>query len=517
MKNLSVKMKLLLGFTPILVLMVLLAVTAINSLNTLTQRADRLVSVNYILDNLNEMRAAQLSFEQRRESAFAEQLGKAHEETRQLLDENLKHLTDADSQRLLSTTREDLQRYLEQFQQLQAAAVNSPLQAQLHDQLLEKVHKGLEAINQLISLQNQQSNEESSNSRTLMLALLFCALVLGVAISAVIIHQITQPLRQAVAIARRIGEGDLTNTASEPRRDEFGQLLQALEQSGNNLREMLGQAGNVTRQLSTAAEELSTITEQTSAGISSQKLETDQVATAMSEMVATVQEVARNAEEASEATRQANSQANQGNLVVQRALTQIGQLAADIGSSADAVNQLSAESDRISSVMTVINAVAEQTNLLALNAAIEAARAGDAGRGFAVVADEVRGLAKRTQQSTAQIEALIVSLQQGAQKAAEMMHSSHQMVGTTVELANEAGIELQAITQTVTSIQTMNLQIATAAEQQSAVAESINRSVLSVRDVAEQSSTASQQTAASSVELARLGGELQQLVARFRV
>ncbi|MGH8382866.1 methyl-accepting chemotaxis protein [Pseudomonas sp.] len=517
MKNVSVKMKLVLGFTPILVLMVLLAVTAINSLNTLTQRADRLVSVNYILDNLNEMRAAQLSFEQRHEAIFANQLSKAYQQTKQLLDENLKYLTDADSQRLLSTTREDMQRYLEQFQQLQAAPINSPQQIQLHDQLLEKVHKGLEAINQLISLQNQQSNEESSHSRTLMLALLLCTLLLGVIISAVIIHQITQPLRRAVAIARRIGEGDLTNTASEPRRDEFGQLLQALEQSGNNLREMLGQAGNVTRQLSTAAEELSAITEQTSAGISSQKVETDQVATAMSEMVATVQEVARNAEEASEATRQANSQANQGNQVVQRALTQIGQLANDIGSSANAVNQLSEESERISSVMTVINAIAEQTNLLALNAAIEAARAGDAGRGFAVVADEVRGLAKRTQQSTAQIEALIVSLQQGAQKAAEMMHSSHQMVGTTVELANEAGIELQAITQTVTSIQTMNLQIATAAEQQSAVAESINRSVLSVRDVAEQSSTASQQTAASSVELARLGGELQQLVARFRV
>lgn len=517
MKNLSVKIKLLLGFTPILVLMALLAITAISSLNTLTQRADRLVSVNYILDNLNEMRAAQLSFEQRREAVFADQLNQAHQQTRQLLDENLRHLVDADSQRLLRATQDDLQRYQEQFRQLQAAAANSPEQAQLHDQLLENVHRGLEAINQLISLQNRHSNEESSHSRTLMLALLFCALVLGVLISAVIIRQITQPLRQAVEIARRIGEGDLTHAASEPRRDEFGQLLLALEQSANNLREMLGQAGNVTRQLSTAAEALSAITEQTSAGINSQKVETDQVATAMSEMVATVQDVARNAEEASEATRQANSQANQGNQVVQRALAQIGQLAADIGSSAEAVNQLSTESEHISSVMTVINAVAEQTNLLALNAAIEAARAGDAGRGFAVVADEVRALAKRTQQSTAQIEALIASLQQGAQKAAQMMHSSHEMVGTTVALANEAGIELQAITQTVTSIQSMNLQIATAAEQQSAVAESINRSVLSVRDVAEQSSTASQQTAASSVELARLGGQLQALVARFRV
>ncbi|WP_309475839.1 methyl-accepting chemotaxis protein [Pseudomonas donghuensis] len=517
MKNLSVKIKLLLGFTPILVLMVLLAITAISSLNTLTQRADRLVSVNYILDNLNEMRAAQLSFEQRREGTFTSQLTKAHQRATALVEENLAALPDADSQRLLKATGDDLKLYLEQFEQLKAATGGTLLQTKLHDQLLENVHQGLEAINQLITLQNQKSTEESSNSRSLMLALLFAALVLGVLISALIIRQVTQPLRQALEIARRIGEGDLTNTASEPRRDEFGQLLQALAQSGDNLREMLGQAGHVTRQLSSAAEALSTITEQTSAGITSQKVETDQVATAMSEMVATVQEVARNAEEASEATRQADSQAKQGNRVVQQALNQIGQLADDIGSSASAISQLSEESERIGTVMTVINAIAEQTNLLALNAAIEAARAGEAGRGFAVVADEVRGLAQRTQQSTAQIEALIVSLQQGAQKAAEMMHANQQQVGGTVEMANQAGIELQAITQTVTSIQTMNLQIATAAEQQSAVAESINRSVLSVRDVAEQSSTASQQTAASSVELARLGCELQQLVARFRV
>ncbi len=165
----------------------------------------------------------------------------------------------------------------------------------------------------------------------------------------------------------------------------------------------------------------------------------------------------------------------------------------------------------------MINGIAEQTNLLALNAAIEAARAGDAGRGFAVVADEVRSLAQRTQQSTAQIEELIGNLQKGALHASSLMDSSRGLADETVSLARDVGEELQAITRTISTIQAMNLQIATASEEQSSVAEDINRSVLSVRDVADQSAAAAQQTAASTVQLARLGGELQALAARFRV
>ena len=160
-------------------------------------------------------------------------------------------------------------------------------------------------------------------------------------------------------------------------------------------------------------------------------------------------------------------------------------------------------------MLTVINGIAEQTNLLALNAAIEAARAGDAGRGFAVVADEVRSLAQRTQQSTAQIEELIGNLQKGALHASSLMDSSRGLADETVSLARDVGEELQAITRTISTIQAMNPQIATASEEQSSVAEDINRSVLSVRDVADQSAAAAQQTAASTVQLARLGGELQ--------
>ncbi|HBZ98411.1 MAG TPA: methyl-accepting chemotaxis protein, partial [Pseudomonas sp.] len=187
-----------------------------------------------------------------------------------------------------------------------------------------------------------------------------------------------------------------------------------------------------------AADQLSAVTAQTSAGVQTQRVETEQVATAMHEMAATVQEVARNAEQASIAARQADQQARQGDRVVQDAVGQIGNLAGEVDQSAHAIEALHAESGRIGSVLEVIRAVAEQTNLLALNAAIEAARAGEQGRGFAVVADEVRALARRTHDSTEEIEGLIANLQRVAQQAVEQMQSSRSLTQRTVDLANEA-------------------------------------------------------------------------------
>ncbi|WP_420875468.1 methyl-accepting chemotaxis protein [Pseudomonas peli] len=236
----------------------------------------------------------------------------------------------------------------------------------------------------------------------------------------------------------------------------------------------------------------------------------------MHEMAATVQEVAQNAEQASLAARAADQEAQQGNQVVQQAVSQISSLASEVEESAEAIAALNQESARIGGVLEVIRNVAEQTNLLALNAAIEAARAGEQGRGFAVVADEVRALAKRAQDSTEEIEGLIASLQRLAKGAVDKMDSSRNLTLRTVTLAGEAGAALGRITQAVSTIEQMNQQIAAAAEEQSAVAETISESVTRVRDIGEQSASASQQTATSSAELARLGVELQGLVAQFR-
>ncbi|WP_413776223.1 methyl-accepting chemotaxis protein [Pseudomonas sp. B21-056] len=286
---------------------------------------------------------------------------------------------------------------------------------------------------------------------------------------------------------------------------------------GETLRNLIGGIRDGVTQISSAAAELSAVTEQTSAGVNSQKVETDQVATAMHEMTATVQEVARNAEQASRAAADADGQAREGDQVVAEVIAQFEHLAAQVMRSTEAMVLLQQESNKIGSVMDVIKAVAEQTNLLALNAAIEAARAGEAGRGFAVVADEVRGLAQRTQQSTEEIEGLVAGLQNGTRQVTSLMSQSRNLTDSSVELTRKAGVSLGNITRTVSSIQMMNQQIAAAAEQQSAVAEEISRSIVNVRDVSEQTAAASDETAASSVELARLGNQLQMMVSHFKV
>ena len=388
---------------------------------------------------------------------------------------------------------------------------------QMRDALQQLTTDTVKSAEDLMASQVVAANNEKSNAIIQLFSVALVVLLLGVLAAALITRQITRPLNDSVIAARRIADGDLTHDIGTDRLDELGLLQNTMQHMTSSLRELIGGIGQGVTQIATAAEELSAATEQTSAGVTQQKLEVDQVATAMNEMASTVQEVAQNTEDASRAARQATERAAHGSAVVQHATKEISQLSGEVGQLGVAMQRLTHDSDKIGSVIDVIKAVAEQTNLLALNAAIEAARAGEQGRGFAVVADEVRSLAQRTQSSTTEIEALIQALQHGTVEASSLMDASMRRTEGTVELARQAEQALIEITHSIGTIEQMSQQISAAAEEQSGVTDEINRSVISVRDVADQSATATEQSAASTLELARLGNTLQNMVARFKV
>lgn len=432
----------------------------------------------------------------------------------QVISEQLRPRLPGQAAALLADTSTALENYMEVLRETYLLD-----QAQLETQAaMDTVYASMRThIDTILDVQTNFRGQVANNSKITAIVLPLLAIVLGALIGIVIIRQITGPLNQAISIAQAIGNSDMTGDGVEQRKDEFGTLLNALDQTRSNLSGALGEVNGITTQLAAAAEELSVVTNQTSAGVNNQRIETEQVATAMNEMSATVHEVAQNAEEAAQAAQKADQQAQTGNQVLHVALSDINRLAQGVHQSAEAIQRLNQDSSSIGTVLTVINSIAEQTNLLALNAAIEAARAGEAGRGFAVVADEVRNLAHRTQESIAQIEGLIANLQQGSENAVEMMESSRSLASLTEEHAHQAGEELAAIMRTVSEIQAMTIQIATAAEEQSAVAEEINVNVVNVNNIADQSAAAVEETSASALELARLSQSLQSLVARFKI
>ncbi|CAE6921489.1 Laminin subunit alpha-5 [Ectopseudomonas oleovorans] len=402
---------------------------------------------------------------------------------------------------------ERLQEYASQLQQQKA----------VYAQLVAQVELLLQRVDQALQAQQQAMQAERKASSGLIVVAAALALLFGLAAAIIISLVIVRPLKRVIALAESVAGGDLSVHLEQDRRDEIGQLLAAMQRMAGNLRDMVGRLQGGVAQISNSAQSLSATAEQTRQGVNGQKLETDQVATAMSEMTATVHEVARNAEAAAASTEQADQRVGNGSQVVRQTLQRIEQLARAMDTTTASIQRLSQDTQRIDAVLEVIKSVAEQTNLLALNAAIEAARAGEQGRGFAVVADEVRALAKRTQQSTAEIESLISALREGSRRAVADMEQSAGLVEKTVDDASQTEVALVAIAEAVTLISEMNQQIAAAAEQQTAVAEEINRSVTSIRDIADQSATAMDETAASSIQLAELGRELQGMAGHFRL
>ncbi|MBD8493918.1 methyl-accepting chemotaxis protein [Pseudomonas syringae] len=390
-------------------------------------------------------------------------------------------------------------------------------QAEVATQLAASARQVVEQVRQVYAAEDQSMQAQLNFDTWQIIAGAVLALLVGLMAAWLITRLIVGPLHQAISQAQRIAAGDLSGSVQVERRDEIGQLMQAMQQMSAGLSRIVSGLQAGIEQLASSAHDLSAVTEHTHLQASNQKEETEQVATAMNQMTATVHDVARNAEQAALAAQRADEKVGTGQAVVRQSLQRIEQLANASAAASQSIENLSAQVQDIDQVLGVIKSVAEQTNLLALNAAIEAARAGEQGRGFAVVADEVRALARRTQQSTAEIEQLVSSLRSGARASVEQIQSSSELVRLAVGDVSQTESALGSIATAVSIIEQMNQQIAAAAEQQGSVAEEINRSVTSIRSSADQSALAMQGNASSSVELAALGAQLKGMVGHFRL
>ncbi|MCB1761293.1 MAG: methyl-accepting chemotaxis protein [Gammaproteobacteria bacterium] len=386
------------------------------------------------------------------------------------------------------------------------------------------IGKATQMANALLAFQVEEAGktyaaaEELYNGEVVgMVILLAVSFAISILLGVLIRSAIGRTVVQLDDAASAMAGGKLTARVQYDGRDELRHLADAFNRVGEDFKSTVGKVRDAVSQIAAAAEQTAVVSQQSLQGVNQQKSETEQVATAMNEMNATVHDVARNAAETAKAARAADAAASQGRQVVRTAIETINQLAAGVTNSSDVIGKLQRESEEIGGVLDVIRGIAEQTNLLALNAAIEAARAGEQGRGFAVVADEVRTLASRTQASTSEIQNMISRLQTGAGEAVQAMASGTAQANAGVEQAVQAGQALEEITSAVDRITDMSTQIASAVEEQSAVAEEINSNIHNIAEVASQTQSGADQNASAAKELARLAGSLQAEVGRFQV
>ncbi|MEL4424329.1 methyl-accepting chemotaxis protein [Shewanella indica] len=539
--KLQLKHKMLLGMAVPLLLMLLLCGIAINIMNQIDSGveniySDRVVPLKdlksigddyavFVIDAINKANAGDFSAEQ-----ASTALNEADRSIKQKWqDYTATQLTARESQ-LVNEAKRLFIPADEQIKRLQnkLATLSGNIQGQLSQEIIP-LYQVIDPISgkiaELVTLQldvakqeREQTQNLYSSSVVLFISLVSVAIIASLLLSVWVNRSVMLPIGDILTQLKKIrSDSDLTVQFKTFNADELGQISDNLRDVISHLRGILNNIANAANTVSDSATELSSFTQQTNERMHRQQAETEQTATAMNEMTATVSEVAQSTTAAADSAHSADASAANGDSIVQESIASMVALSAQIQGTAQVITHLANESQNIGRVLDVIKGIAEQTNLLALNAAIEAARAGEQGRGFAVVADEVRTLASRTHSSTQEIESMIATLQTGVQETVTAMEQGITQVEQANSKANMAGEALKEIVVSVDSIAQLNTHIATAAEEQSSVAEDINRSIMAISDITQQSAQAANELTESVSNLSHLAENMRAEVARFRL
>ncbi|HMK43507.1 MAG TPA: methyl-accepting chemotaxis protein [Dissulfurispiraceae bacterium] len=537
-KNLFIKTKLVLGFGAVVVLAAIIAVSSYFSIHRLNEDIDSLsnkrVPQAFILGKLTENILVATTYLQKAviadtrpdldkciegmlktrknitegfdqlKASIASDKGKALYQ--EMLDKRKPNaeMRDRIVKLLQEGKKKEAVQLLDQFESLQAAYMKSvnDMDAFVKDQAATA---GKEAA----------SRSAASKMAVISIALLVC--IAAFIITFWIIKSITGPIHEAVVTANKIADGDLTVRIESTGTNETGQLLQAMKTMVDKLRGVVGDIRQASSSVAAGSHQLSASSEEITRTMSEQSSRSSQIATAAEEMSQTVVDVARNASSIAQSSSEAASIAHKGANVVNQSVAESRTVADTVNKSALVIQTLGEKSKQIGEIVAVINDIADQTNLLALNAAIEAARAGEQGRGFAVVADEVRRLAERTAKATSEISQMIGAIQGEVDNAVHAMNTTNKQVDVGLRHSVEAGEQLGAIVESVSSLQHMVQQIASATEQMSSTSEAISGDIQAVAEGAREISGGSEQIARASSALAQLSGQLKGIVERFRI
>lgn len=541
MKNISIKLKLIISAVlPILGLFIVLTVALIN-LNNTKQGVDRIYNDRvvpledlkfiaddyavFVIDAINKANSGLITAENaiadiEQASARINQKWKKYMAT-ELTDEEARLAREAKS--LFIPANSAIANAISELRQHSGnvagklGMLDGPLYADI-DPISEKITE-LVNLQLRVAKEEQEEIEEAYSSEVFLFIVVSCVVTaLLLIMSWILYNSIKTPLEKIQTVMDQITEqSDLTASVKVDEENEFAVMSRSFNQMIEQMRSLIAQVVLATKHLSSAANDMTGVSVSANTIIGNQRAEIEQVAAAMNEMVATAQDIARNAEAADLDARETSTQAQQGNRIVDEAVSATNALVSDVENVSERIRTLEEDSESIGSVVDVIKGIAEQTNLLALNAAIEAARAGDQGRGFAVVADEVRTLAQRTQTSTQEIQEAIERLQAGTRNAVTAMEAGQERAKEAGAKATEGGEALSVIAAAVDSITGMNAQIASASEEQTSVSEEVNKSLVSIHDSSNESASGAEQIASASEELARLSQELESLVTKFRV